>query len=77
MYNVSVKQNYRWPSAKIGGIRFTKEKTEIGDSRMTEEIKNSSVLNVVKAGRNAGLEPNHSRYKAKPKQNKANPKAKK
>ena len=67
MYKVKVKDNYRWSNAKIGGIRFTKEVSEIGDSRMSEEIKNSSVLDVVKAGKNAGLEPNQIRARGKSK----------
>jgi len=48
MYNVSVKENYRWTNAKVGGIRFTKKVSEIGDSRMSDEIKKSPLLTVVK-----------------------------
>lgn len=48
MYKVTVKADYRWNDAQVGGKVFSKKAiVEIAEADMTEEILNSPLLEVV------------------------------
>jgi len=65
MYRVCVNSDYRWAMATVGGRHFTKHAAvEIQESDMTEEIRQSPILDVVEIVLESDPEPEQ---KAEPK----------
>ena len=44
MYRIRVKDDWRWPTARVSGREFTKRGSEFADESVNDEIRNSSLL---------------------------------
>lgn len=51
IYQVTVKQDYRWSDCQVAGRTFSKRAvTNVAEADLTDEIRNSPLLDVTEAG---------------------------